>query len=71
MKSLELCEVIVSHFVTLTENSAAPSSQFQNCGTETSRKILRYGGKHGECCVLVCTQEQDFFSKCKENKLNT
>jgi len=37
-------------------------SQFQNCSTETWRKILPYGGKHGECCVLVCTQEQDFFS---------
>ena len=23
------------------------------------KKILHYGGKHGECCVLVCAQEQD------------
>jgi hypothetical protein len=27
MKSLELCQVIVSHFVTLTEDSAAPGSK--------------------------------------------
>jgi hypothetical protein len=32
--------------------------------------ILHYGGKHGECCVLVCAQEQDFFGKYKEKKLN-
>jgi len=45
-------------------------SEFQNCSTETWRNILRYGAKHGECSVLVCTQEQDFFSKYKEKKLN-
>jgi len=25
------------------------------------RKYLHNGGEHGECHVLVCTQEQDFF----------
>ena len=45
-------------------------SQFQNCSTETWRNILCYGGKHGECCVLVCTQEKDFFSITREKKLN-
>jgi len=46
-------------------------SEFQNCSTDTWRNILHYGGKPGECSVLVCTKEQDFFSKYKEKKLNT
>jgi hypothetical protein len=70
-KSLELCQVIVSHFVTLNEDSAAPGSESQNCSTETGRKILHYGEKHGECSVLVCTKEQDFYINYKEKKLNS
>ena len=35
IKSLELCQVIVTHFVTLTDDSAAPGGQFQNCSAET------------------------------------
>jgi len=43
---------------------------FQNCSTETWRNNLHYGGKHGECCVLVCAQEQDFFSNTRKKKLD-
>jgi len=51
------------------DSAAAGSQEFQNCSTETWRNILHYGGKHGECSVLMCTQEQNFFSKYKEDKL--
>jgi len=43
--------------------------EFQNCGTETWRNILCYGGDHGECCVLEFTQEQDFFIITSKKKL--
>jgi len=65
------CLVTVSHFVTLTEDSAAAGSQFHNCSTETGRKILYHGEEHGEFCLHIYTKEQDFFSKYKEKKLNT
>jgi len=36
---------------TLLHFCSSWQSEFQNCSTETWRNILRYGGKHGECCV--------------------
>jgi hypothetical protein len=60
-KSVELCQVPVSHSVTLTEHSAAPDSHSSRTVVQTGRNIVCYGGKQGECsvfvfCVCVCTR---------------
>jgi hypothetical protein len=70
IESLHLCQVLVSHFVTLTEDSAASGSKSSRIVIQRLGENLYYAGKHGECYVLVGTQEQDFFSKYKEKKLN-
>jgi len=68
IKSLELCHVLVSHLVTLTEDSAAPGSKSSRIVVQRLEEIF---------CVMeesvvsvVCTQEQDFFSNTKKWKLS-
>ena len=56
----ELCQVLVSHFGTFTEDSTALGSQSSRIVVQRlEKKILHYAGKHGEFCVLECAQEQD------------
>ena len=75
IKSLELCQVIVSHFVTLTEDSAAPGSHSSRivvqrleeifCIMEESMvSVVCLCVHRNRTCVytgtgLVCAQEQD------------
>ena len=55
--------------VTLTEDSAAPGSHSSRIVVQRLEEV--FCSMEKSMVSVVCTQEQDFFSKYKEKKLNS
>ena len=69
-RSPKLCQVLVRHFVTLTEDSAAPGSKSSRIVVQRLEEIFCDMEEIMVSCVIECTQEQDFFSSTTKWKLS-